>query len=208
MAREKGERRDGVLACSDELMTPFRRAIHARCTLFTASPFFSSPPLTTTGETNGVPWTISIVARANPGRCRPVISIVDRGYGDVYQTSEISRQEEIQWVPPRFFFLSLRHLLETIDGLDLFLPRMVELGNTAYQLLSVRVINDRRPSIVRQWIPHMRQWASFSRACLAQARPSCSETDGLGCRQITGVYGVGFEPLSEPRCVTFEAFPF
>jgi len=74
---KKGERRRDGARLFRRADDAFRRAIHARCTLFTAPPFFS-PPLTTTGETNGIPWTIDIVARANPRRCRLVISIVDR----------------------------------------------------------------------------------------------------------------------------------
>lgn len=76
-ARKKGERRDGTLACFDELGDAFRRTIHARWHPVYCFSFFF-PFLNNDGRNKRrFLWTISIVARANPRRCQLVISIVD-----------------------------------------------------------------------------------------------------------------------------------
>lgn len=154
--KKKGERRDGALACSDEpatlAMRLLRRAIHARCTLFTASPVFFFLSLNNERRNKRRPAD----DRYRRAREFPAVVFgslsrsVDRGWRRLSDERDFPSGGDTVSIP--LFFPSL-HGLSVIptDGVDPFLAasHIIALSVlSARRLLSVRVIND-RPLIAR-----------------------------------------------------------
>jgi len=125
-----------------------------RCTLFTVFPFFSLSPNDETGETNSASEKQQTDSASNLANisARDLDHRDDRVDGDVYQESEISHQEEIQWV--RSFFLHFPSSLPDDRWRRLSFPRSFSLNYRALgdllsfafvdsPRLSARIINDR-----------------------------------------------------------------
>lgn len=145
---EKEEEKKASVATARSLVPvdAFRRACHS-CALhpvycfsffFSLFPLPPLSPLTTTEETNGVLWTIVVVARAYPRCCRLVISISDRGWRRLSDERDFPSGGDT--VSPRIFFsLPLRALFrnDRRRRRSFFLPR------------ASRVTSIRTPIIIR-----------------------------------------------------------